>query len=90
MKLSYSAIRTYLECPFRYRLTYIERLPTRTRPYMKLANALHYTLERFHQGLPKASGEWRVASGQELKVSPRTRTPEDGSMSNLLSHFEAQ
>ena len=51
MKLSYSAIRTYLECPFRYRLTYIERLPTRTRPYMKLANALHYTLERFHRDL---------------------------------------
>lgn len=49
--LSYSAIRTYLECPFKYRLTYIERLPTRTRPYMKLANALHYTLELFHRNL---------------------------------------
>ncbi len=53
MSLSYSAIRTYLECPFRYRLTYIERLPTRTRPYMKLANALHYTLELFHRNLSR-------------------------------------
>lgn len=69
MTLSYSSIRTYLECPFRYRLTYIERLPTRTRPYMKLANALHYTLEQFHRGLSEDGSMERLLSHFEARWS---------------------
>ena len=49
MRLSFARVNAYRRCPFQYRLAWVERLAPPSRPYTKLANALHLTLAAFHR-----------------------------------------
>jgi len=49
MKLSYSKITTYLNCPLNFRFTYIDKLSQPVLPYHKLGNILHKTLKEYHR-----------------------------------------
>jgi RecB family exonuclease len=55
VRLSFARISSYRRCPFQYRLAWVERVAPPSRPYTKLANALHLTLAAFHR--PGAAGE---------------------------------
>lgn len=43
--LSYSSVRTYLECPLRWRYLYLERLPEAPRGYFSFGKTVHSVLE---------------------------------------------
>jgi len=55
MRLSYSKIKTCLECPYKFKLAYIEKVPQKPKPYFKLANIIHYVLHKYHFYERKAS-----------------------------------
>lgn len=57
MKLSYTALRTFRDCHFRYYLRYNRGLASRPRPAAQSARALHGALHLFHQGLKQQSRE---------------------------------
>ncbi len=44
MRLSYSKLNTYRQCPLRYRLTYQDRLPRRPRRLFRAARRVHHAL----------------------------------------------
>lgn len=48
MRLSYSSISTYETCPAKYKFQYEDRLPTTSSPALSFGDALHRTLQRFH------------------------------------------
>lgn len=52
MKLSYSKIRTYLECPLKYYFIYILNLKPKPKSYLSFGKTIHLTLSEFHK-LPK-------------------------------------
>jgi RecB family exonuclease len=47
MRLSYSKLNTYRQCPLRYRYTYVERLPRRPRRLFRAARRIHHALMRW-------------------------------------------
>ncbi|HEU4754243.1 MAG TPA: PD-(D/E)XK nuclease family protein, partial [Armatimonadota bacterium] len=47
MRLSYSKLNTYRQCPLRYRFTYLERLPRRPRRLFRAARRIHHALMRW-------------------------------------------
>ncbi len=49
LKLSYSRISTYLQCPYKYYLSYIVKLPTKPRPYFSFGSSIHTVLEWLHK-----------------------------------------
>lgn len=51
MKLSYTALKTFQQCHFRYHLRYDRGLASRPRPAAQSSRALHGALHLFHQGL---------------------------------------
>ncbi len=48
MRLSYSAISTYLNCPLKYKFRYIDKLPVEASSALQFGNALHKTLHRLY------------------------------------------
>ncbi|MCX8095247.1 MAG: PD-(D/E)XK nuclease family protein [Caldisericia bacterium] len=52
MKLSFSKIKTYLECPLKYYFLYELKLQEKPKPYKSFGKSLHLTLSKFHS-LPK-------------------------------------
>jgi RecB family exonuclease len=49
VRLSFSRVSAYRRCPYQYRLGWVERVPPPTRPYTRLANALHIALAAYHR-----------------------------------------
>jgi RecB family exonuclease len=49
LKLSYSKISTYLQCPYRYYLSYVVKLPTLPKPYFSFGHTIHSVLEWIHK-----------------------------------------
>lgn len=47
MQLSYSKLKTYAECPLRYRFTYLDRLPRRPRRLFRAGRRIHHALMRW-------------------------------------------
>ena len=48
MQLSYSKIKTYLECPLKFKFIYIDRIPQKPKPYFRFSHIIHATLSRYH------------------------------------------
>lgn len=48
IRLSFTRIDTYRNCPRRFRYTYIDRLPSRPSPHLSFGTSLHAALEAFH------------------------------------------
>ena len=76
MKLSYTALKTFQQCHFRYHLRYDRGLASRPRPAAQSSRALHGALHLFHQG---------------LKSQPAAKDalfpPAAVSLDTLLAHF---
>ncbi|MCK5743641.1 MAG: PD-(D/E)XK nuclease family protein [Caldisericia bacterium] len=49
LKLSYSKISSYMQCPYKYYLAYIVKLPTEPKPYFSFGHSLHKILEWLHK-----------------------------------------
>jgi putative RecB family exonuclease len=47
VRLSYSKLATYRQCPLRYRFTYLDRLPRRPRRLFRAARRIHHALMRW-------------------------------------------
>lgn len=48
LELSYSKLKTYLECPYRYKLVYVRRFHAPPNPYSSLGHSIHKALELFY------------------------------------------
>jgi len=55
MKLSFSKIRTYLECPLKYYFIYILNFKTKPKSYLSFGKTIHSTLSEFHKLVPYPS-----------------------------------
>lgn|SRR5574337_93109 len=53
MRLSYTALHTFQQCRFAFRLRYHCGLPSRPRPPMRLSQAIHAALAAFHRDLQR-------------------------------------
>jgi putative RecB family exonuclease len=49
-KISYSRINTYLFCPYKYKLVYLDNLHIPVSPDITFGHIIHKTLEQFHAG----------------------------------------
>jgi RecB family exonuclease len=77
MKLSYTALKTFRDCHFRYHLHYNRGLRTRPRPAAQSSKVLHGALHLFHQGLKDQAPE-----GPALFPTPTT------SLETLLAYLK--
>ena len=50
--LSYSSISTYIECPLKYKLKYVDGLKEKPRPYLSFGSSLHLALEYMYSFKP--------------------------------------
>lgn len=48
VRLSFSRIDTYRQCPLRFRFSYIDRLPSAPATYLSFGTSIHTALEAFH------------------------------------------
>jgi putative RecB family exonuclease len=51
LRLSYSSISTYQNCPLSYKFRYIDRLPTRRTPQLSFGTSLHAVLAFFYENV---------------------------------------
>lgn len=58
MRLSYSKLNTYRQCPLRYRFTYLDRLPRRPRRLFRAAHRIHHALMRWLTYARTGSPRW--------------------------------
>jgi RecB family exonuclease len=77
MPLSYTALKTFRDCHFRYHLRYDRGLPSRPRPAAQSSRALHGALHLFHQGLKQGQ------AGENTLFPPAAM-----SLDTLLAHFK--
>src|SRR4051812_36127910 len=75
MKLSYTALKTFQQCHFRYHVRYNRGLPSRPRPTAQSSKALHGALHLFHQGLKQPNDNG-------------LSSPTAVSLETLLAHFK--
>lgn len=50
MEISFTQFRIYRECPYKYKLKFLDRAPIPLNPSSSLGSSLHRALERFHRG----------------------------------------
>jgi RecB family exonuclease len=48
MQLSYSKISTFQDCGWRYKLRYVNKVPSKPKPYFRFGTVLHAVLGRFY------------------------------------------
>lgn len=48
VRLSFSRIDTYRQCPLRFRFSYVDRLPSAPATYLSFGTSIHTALEAFH------------------------------------------
>lgn len=53
MKMSFSKITTFEQCPLKFKFQYINRFPTKTSPVLLLGQTIHSSLEKFFDFSPE-------------------------------------
>src|SRR5262245_21349813 len=81
MRLSYSALKTFRDCHFRYHLRYDCGLAARPRPAAQSSRALHGALHLFHEGL-------RLQSAKENALFPPTAVSLDTLLAHLKGYYD--
>ncbi|MGA7924332.1 MAG: PD-(D/E)XK nuclease family protein [Thermoplasmata archaeon] len=72
--LSYSSIRTYLECPQRWKYLYIDRLSEAPRGYFSFGRSVHSALEELLRPLVIPSAR-RISEGEAQRTLDEYRAP---------------
>ena len=58
VRLSFTRVDSYQNCPRRFRYAYVDRLPTRPSPHLSFGSSIHGALERFYdRKLPQCPSE---------------------------------
>lgn len=58
IRLSFSRVDSYRNCPLKFRFAYLDRIPTRPTPHLSFGSSIHGALERFYdQKLPECPSE---------------------------------
>jgi RecB family exonuclease len=76
MTLSYTALKAFQQCHFRYHLRYHRGLPSRPRPAAQSSRALHGALHLFHRGLQQHTKDAGYSPSDTVSVD------------TLLTHFQ--
>jgi len=53
---SFTQIKDYMDCPLKYKLTHIDKVPRRPKPYFTFGSVIHETLKRFYELIQKNRG----------------------------------
>ncbi len=79
--LSYSSVRTYLECPLRWKFLYVDRMPEAPRGYFSFGRSVHAVLEELLRPLvvPSARLTPRGQTQRTLDAWHEPLTPGNGS-----------
>ena len=57
VRISYSKMSAYSQCPLKYKYQYMEKLPLRPSPYLDFGSTIHNTLRDYHRDLdPRQAG----------------------------------
>src|SRR5687768_12789392 len=58
LRLSFSRVDAYQQCPLRYRFSYVDELPSEPSPHLSWGTSIHAALERWwDQKLPQPPAE---------------------------------
>lgn len=97
LSLSFSQISTYLECPYRYYLSYIIKLPGLPKPYFSFGSSIHSALEKLHKPrlIPEKSSLSQLVTWYEeswvsdgyADIETEAKAKEEGK-ALLVSYFE--
>ncbi len=52
-RMSYSKYSGYLNCPFSWKKRYIDKIPSKPRPFFDLGHSIHETFEKFYDAIDK-------------------------------------
>jgi putative RecB family exonuclease len=85
--LSYSAFRTYLECPLRYRFLYIDKLPEAPRGYFTFGRVVHTVLEEMVRPMVHPSAR-RVSENESQRTLDEWHRPAASTPSSWMSAEE--
>jgi len=85
--LSYSSVRTYLECPLRWKFLYVDDLKEAPRGYFSFGRTVHTVLEELLKPLVVPSGR-RVGSGATQHTLDDWRPGDRGEAGRLPSRSE--
>ncbi|HEA46959.1 MAG TPA: PD-(D/E)XK nuclease family protein [bacterium] len=79
VRLSYSKISTYSQCPLKYKYQYIEKRPTKPSPYLDFGSTIHNTLRDYHSNFDpkKASLEDLMVVYQRNWISTAYKDKEE-------------
>lgn len=61
MRLSFTKIWTYIECPLKFYFQYIMKLPTKPKSYFSFGKSIHMALSKFHKLPPYPSVETLIS-----------------------------
>lgn len=75
MEISFTQLRVYLECPWKYKLLFVDRRSIEPTPASILGSALHKTLERFHRRGPSELPRLLELFGEEWRRACRFLEP---------------
>lgn len=79
-KLSVTALTTFLDCPYKFKLNNLYRLPKTKEVYLSFGTAIHFALEKYHQKFIKTSQKPRqdfLLNQFKKALSREVLTPED-------------
>jgi len=78
VKISYSKIKTYLECPYKYKLRYIERIPQQPKSYFRFSSLIHKVLHEYYFYYRKTSLDELLLCYERAWKKKRAASYEEG------------
>lgn len=66
-RYSYSRLKTYDECPYKYKLTYLLRVPTKSNYSLSFGQAIHQTFEEFFKAGLNVGQQVNLFDGDGVK-----------------------
>ena len=86
---SYSQIKTYLQCPFSYKLQYVLDIPQKGKGVFSYGNTLHNTLYKFYQRIQELnSAKQESLFGTPVKIENNDGKIKTPSVEELLKLYE--
>ena len=86
---SYSQIKTYLQCPFAYKLQYILNIPQRGKGVFSYGTTLHNTLQKFYEKIQELNAvKQESLFGLPIDKIPQSKGVKVPTLEDLLKLYE--
>jgi len=85
-KLSPTSLNTFLECPYKFKLDHLYKIPRAKAAPMCFGTAVHFALEHLYQGLNNGKLESKDDFIQDFEISLRREILSDSDFKDRLEH----